>query len=117
MNTDNRVTVVVLTGKQCTDFGLLYLLLEAIRLSTQLGKNILSFHGKIQKGAQVGDVARQLRIQLNVALEETLRLQDRLNLFVARPKVGLSDCFFYLGDFRPLMFYIKDNLEPVRLFA
>jgi hypothetical protein len=107
----------VLTGKQGTDFGLLYLLIEAIRLSTQLGKNILSFHGKIQEGAQVGDFSRQLRIQFNVALEATLHLQDRLSFFVPRPKVRLSDCLFYLGDFRPLRFYIKDNLEPVRLFA
>jgi len=52
-----------------------------------------------------------------LALKATLCLQDRLNFFVARPKVGLSDSFFYLDNFRPFVFYIKDNLEPVRLFV
>ncbi len=89
---------------------MLRLLIETGSLFPEVFEDVLALRSQFVESLQVGQLARELQVELDVALELPPRLQRGLRFLLAGPELRVCSLLLQLRYFRLLVFCVKDNL-------
>jgi hypothetical protein len=98
------------------DFRVLSFLFKPLYFIRKIAQHIFAFAGQFHQGLQILEVSGKLGIRLDIFLQTTACLQNRLSFFLVVPEFRAGYPLFKLENLRTFAVCIKDTLGSVVFF-